>query len=67
MLDGGWLVETDAPAGEGTDERRRYYRMTPPGRQVLRAEAQRLQALVAVAQEKRVLPGGRKPAPETGR
>ena len=64
MLDGRWLEETD---GDDEDERRRYYRLTPLGRQVLRAEAQRLQALVSVAQQKRVLPGGRKAVPETGR
>ena len=67
MLDGGWLEETE-PRGRGEDdERRRYYRLSPLGRQVVKGEARRLQALVAMAQEKRVLPGGRKAAPETGR
>jgi DNA-binding PadR family transcriptional regulator len=66
MLDGGWLEETE-PRTREDDERRRYYRLTSVGRQVVRAEARRLQALVAMAQQKRVLPGGRKTVPETGR
>lgn len=39
------------------EERRRYYRLTDFGRQVLRAEAQRLEHLVRIAQSKHVLPG----------
>jgi DNA-binding PadR family transcriptional regulator len=66
MLDGGWLEETDGRAQGDDDERRRYYRLTPLGREVTRAEARRLEALVAIAHEKRVL-RGRRPAPETGR
>jgi DNA-binding PadR family transcriptional regulator len=37
------------------DERRRYYRLTPYGRQVLRAESARLAKLVSLAQAKGVL------------
>jgi len=66
MLDGGWLEETDGRDAGDTDERRRYYRLTPLGREVTRAEARRLEALVAIAHEKRVLPG-RRTIPETGR
>ena len=66
MLDGAWLEETDAPRGE-IDERRRYYRLTPLGREVVKAEAHRLQALVTLAQEKRVIGRGRKLAQERGR
>ena len=66
MLDGGWLVEADAPRGE-SDERRRYYRLTPGGREVLTAEALRLQSLVSLAQEKRVLGRGRRLAAERTR
>ncbi|MDQ3069487.1 MAG: helix-turn-helix transcriptional regulator [Acidobacteriota bacterium] len=65
MLDRGWLVETDGSAD--ADERRRYYRLTPPGREVVRAEARRLQALVAVAHEKHLLGPRVKPAPGRGR
>jgi DNA-binding PadR family transcriptional regulator len=56
MLDGGWLAETGAPDGEDGDERRRYYRLTPRGRDAMRGEARRLEALVRMAQEKRVIP-----------
>jgi DNA-binding PadR family transcriptional regulator len=67
MLDGGWLVETDGrPAAADRDGRRRYYRLTPPGREVLRAETRRLEALVAMAHDKRVFSRGSKTAPERG-
>ena len=66
MLDGGWIEETSAPRGE-TDERRRYYGLTPLGRDVVTTEAVRLQGLVALAREKRVLGRGRKLAPERAR
>jgi len=39
------------------EERRRYYRLTGFGQRVLQAEAQRMEHLVRVAQNKRVLPG----------
>jgi DNA-binding PadR family transcriptional regulator len=60
MLDGAWLEESDGGANGNADERRRYYRLTALGRDVLRAEAKRLQSLVALAQEKRVLGPSRK-------
>jgi DNA-binding PadR family transcriptional regulator len=66
MLDGGWLLEADAPRGE-SDERRRFYGLTATGREALKAEAVRLQNLVSLAQEKRVLGRGRRLAPERGR
>ena len=66
MLDGEWLEEQDGEAGD-SDARRRYYRLTPRGREVLRAEARRLQSLVVMAQDKRVIGPARKLAPERGR
>lgn len=52
MLEQGLLVETrDRPAPEDDDERRRYYRLTPFGREVARAEAQRLTQLVRLARK----------------
>src|SRR5438067_7666783 len=43
MLEQGLLVETrDRPDPEEDDERRRYYRITPLGGAVARAEARRL-------------------------
>lgn len=44
----GLLEETARPASE-TDERRRYYRLTPFGRRVLEAESARLADLVKAA------------------
>ena len=45
------LIEETAerPAPDLDDERRRYYRITGFGREVARAEAERLQALVHIA------------------
>jgi len=50
MLEQGLLVETrDRPAPEEDDQRRRYYRITPLGTAVARAEARRLSALLRLA------------------
>lgn len=50
MLEQGLLVETnDRPEPELDDERRRYYRITPFGTQVAKAEAGRLHELVRMA------------------
>ena len=52
MLEQGLLIETnDRPAPENDDERRRYYRITPFGRTVAKAEAQRLTQLVRLARK----------------
>lgn len=49
------LVSLGLIAGTGReDERRRYYRITPPGRRVLSAETKRLESLVRYARAKRV-------------
>src|SRR3954464_3420254 len=42
----GLLDEAPHKVSSGDDERRRYYRLTPFGRQVLAAELERLRALV---------------------
>jgi DNA-binding PadR family transcriptional regulator len=52
MLDDGWVEELEGDEG---DERRRYYHLTPGGRQVARQEAQRLAELVVAAQAKRLI------------
>jgi DNA-binding PadR family transcriptional regulator len=50
MLEQGLLVETrDRPAPEEDDERRRYYRITPFGLSVAKAETRRLTGLVRMA------------------
>jgi DNA-binding PadR family transcriptional regulator len=50
MLDDGLIVELDErPDPDHDDERRRYYRLTRFGREVARAEADRLMTLVRQA------------------
>lgn len=66
MLDSGWLADADSPEDE-RDERRRYYSLTTSGRGVLRAEARRMEELVALAHRKRVLGRSRKLSPERSR
>jgi DNA-binding PadR family transcriptional regulator len=51
----GWIVEI-APPGDDDHERRRTYRLTPRGRAIARAEAERLDDLVAVARRRNLLP-----------
>jgi DNA-binding PadR family transcriptional regulator len=50
LLDQRLIEESDERPGEDEDdERRRYYRLTPLGREVANAEARRLAALVRMA------------------
>jgi DNA-binding PadR family transcriptional regulator len=49
-------VHDHAPSEHG-EQRRRYYRLTGFGERVLQAEAQRLEDLVRMAQQKHILPG----------
>ena len=50
LLADGLISETDGPAGsEDEDERRRYFRTSPLGERVARAEARRLEGLLAEA------------------
>jgi DNA-binding PadR family transcriptional regulator len=66
MLAAGMVEESDVrPDPAIDDERRRYYRMTPLGRRVVRAEAQRLANAVTAARTRRLfdrpkagVPGG---------
>jgi DNA-binding PadR family transcriptional regulator len=56
MLKDGWVVESARrPAADADDERRRYYRLTPLGRRVATAEADRLSRLVSLARQQRLL------------
>ena len=59
LLDDGLILETserDRPDPDEDDERRRYYRMTPLGRAVARAEADRLAELVRLARANGLAP-----------
>lgn len=56
MLGAGFVRECHGPDEEGpTVDRRRYYKLTPLGREVAQAEARRLADLVAEAQAKDLL------------
>jgi DNA-binding PadR family transcriptional regulator len=58
LLDQGLIEELDErPAGGVDDERRRYYRLTPLGQAVARAEVDRLASQVTAA--RRLFRGGR--------
>jgi DNA-binding PadR family transcriptional regulator len=58
MLEQGLIVETrERPAPDQDDERRRYYRITPFGTAVARAEARRLTRLVRLARASGFAPG----------
>jgi DNA-binding PadR family transcriptional regulator len=52
LLEQGLVTELDErPDPEEDDERRRYYRLTPMGREVAKAEAVRLQQALAFARQ----------------
>jgi len=56
LIDSDLIEETDVrPAPDLDDARRRYYRLTTLGRDVLRAESARLEDLVRVIRSKRTL------------
>ena len=58
MLEQGLVLETkERPEAEFDDERRRYYRITPFGTAVTRAEARRLTELVRLARASGFAPG----------
>jgi DNA-binding PadR family transcriptional regulator len=57
MLEQGLIVEIEErPSPELDDERRRYYRITPFGEAVARAEARRLTELVRLAKASGFVP-----------
>ena len=53
MLTDGWIVEIERDDEDAMG--RRYYRLAPRGRKILRAEAERLRDLVRLAESRRVL------------
>jgi DNA-binding PadR family transcriptional regulator len=56
MLADGLIVELRSrPAESQDDERRRYYRLTPQGRQVAAAEAERMDEVLSVARSRNLL------------
>jgi hypothetical protein len=58
LMDQGLIAESaKRPAPELDDQRRRYYELTPFGRQVAVAEVERMAYLVGVAFEKKLVKG----------
>lgn len=55
MNEEGLLEDAPFPR-DGSDSRRRYYRLTSFGREVLEAETRRIAGLLRVAREKKVIP-----------
>lgn len=49
LLSQGLITELDDIREPGDDERRRYYRITDDGRKEVRAEAARMQQMIALA------------------
>jgi DNA-binding PadR family transcriptional regulator len=65
LLERGWIREADErPDPKLDDERRRYYRLTDPGRRAAMAEVERLEGLVRTAHQKGLSPTAR---PRTAR
>src|SRR3989442_13660244 len=52
LLNDGLVVELRSRPAESNDERRRYYRLTPQGRQVATAEAERMDEVLAIARSR---------------
>jgi DNA-binding PadR family transcriptional regulator len=56
MARNGWIVEREATVGAGGSQRR--FGITPSGRELARAELERLAALVRLARQNNLLPEG---------
>jgi DNA-binding PadR family transcriptional regulator len=52
----GLVAEADAPEDDAAgDDRRRYYRITPLGKRVVKAEAERLAGLATLARDRKLI------------
>ena len=60
MVDDGLVEERVGAAEASGGPPRRYYRRTPFGRAVARAESERLRVLLDIAMAQKILPGERK-------
>jgi DNA-binding PadR family transcriptional regulator len=56
LLNDGLIAELRSrPAQSDDDERRRYYRLTPQGREVATAEAERMDEILSIARSRNLL------------
>jgi DNA-binding PadR family transcriptional regulator len=56
LVENGWIEALARRPKADDDPRRRYYRLTTLGREVVRSEARRLERMAAMARAKRLLP-----------
>lgn len=54
LTDEAWIEPAPAPAGEDVDARRKYFRLTPSGREAAAAEIERLEGLIAIGRKRRL-------------
>lgn len=57
LLEQGWIARQDSPNAPASGRPQKMYSLTPLGRSVLNAELQRLQALLAAAQQRGAMEG----------
>ncbi len=55
LLEQGWIARAETPAAKRPGRQRKLYRLTPLGKEILDAEVNRLDSLLAAAQ-KRIAP-----------
>jgi DNA-binding PadR family transcriptional regulator len=55
LVNDGLIIERRERPSVHDDERRRYYRLTPKGREVAATEAERLEKVVALARSRHLL------------
>ena len=55
LLNDGLITELRSRPAESEDERRRYYRLTPQGRQVAAEEAERMDEVLSIARSRNLL------------
>ena len=61
MADEGLVEEREAPAEDSSGgPKRRYYRRTRFGKAVARAESERLESLLRIARDQKLIQGGRR-------
>ena len=56
LIQKGLVAESEIRPNEDSDERRRFYSLTPLGREVVEAEASRLSRLTEVARDRHLIP-----------
>ena len=58
LMDDQLIIESPAPVAEGEDPRRKSYRITTAGRDLVRAEAERMLRVLRIAEDRALAPSG---------